>query len=307
MCSFSLSPHFGMMTWFSQWESRKNTSRKAEAPLVFRPTMRSRNAGVANGDVFREVCGRGECGRGECGRDKTDRAERAMGLRVAEVYSSVQGEGRLTGTPSVFVRTSGCNLRCAFCDTRFASWEPEGDDWSVERLLERVRIAPEQHVVVTGGEPLLFPEMVEFSERLRELGRHVTFETAGTLHLPVFCDLMSISPKLSNSRPSAGLSPQAQARHEAARHQPLVMERLTRDYDYQLKFVVATPIDAQEVLEYLAEFPQLDRDRVLLMPEGTDCERLRQIALWLEPFCLTQGIRFCPRRHIEWFGNRRGS
>ncbi len=230
-----------------------------------------------------------------------------MGLRVAEVYSSVQGEGRLTGTPSVFIRTSGCNLRCGFCDTRFASWEPEGDDWPVARLLDWVRDADEQHVVVTGGEPLLFPEMVEFSRGLAELGRHITFETAGTLHLPVACDLMSISPKLSNSRPTAGISPQAQARHEAARHQPRVVERLTADYDYQLKFVVATPADAREVLDYLSEFPLLDLDRVLLMPEGTECERLQQIALWLQPFCAQHGLRFCPRRHIEWFGNRRGS
>jgi len=118
---------------------------------------------------------------------------------------------------------------------------------------------------------------------------------------------MSISPKLSNSRPSEGLAPVAQSRHEAARHQPRVVERLMSDYDYQLKFVVATPADADEVLRYLAEFPAVDLERVLLMPEGTECDRLHQTASWLEPFCDRHGLCFCPRRHIEWFGNRRGS
>lgn len=230
-----------------------------------------------------------------------------MGLRIAEVYSSVQGEGRLTGTPSVFIRISGCNLRRVFCDTRFASWEPEGEDWPVDRLLDQVQQMPEKHVVITGGEPLLFADVVPLSHQLAAMGQHVTFETAGTLYLPVASDLMSISPKLSNSRPTVGVSPITQARHEAARYQPRVLERLISEYDYQLKFVVATPMDAQEVLDYMDGFPSLDRSRVLLMPEGTESDRLQQTVLWLEPFCQQHGLLFCPRRHIEWFGNRRGS
>ena len=115
-------------------------------------------------------------------------------MRVSEIYKSIQGEGFLTGTQSAFVRVAGCNLRCWFCDTPFASWYPEGEDLSVEEILERIRQSPASHVVLTGGEPMLFAELLPLCAGLRAAGRHVTIETAGTLFLPLDCDLMSISP-----------------------------------------------------------------------------------------------------------------
>ena len=124
-------------------------------------------------------------------------------MRIAEIFRSLQGEGRLTGTDSVFVRFSGCNLRCRFCDTRYASWSPEGEDLSLDEVLAGLaassigRAMPGAgHAVVTGGEPMLFAELVPLCAALRSQGRHITIETAGTLYLPVACDLMSISPKL---------------------------------------------------------------------------------------------------------------
>ena len=77
---------------------------------------------------------------------------------VAEVYSSIQGEGEFAGVPSVFVRTSGCNLRCWFCDTPFTSWQPEGTHVALADLLRQVAGFQIEHVVLTGGEPLLQPE-----------------------------------------------------------------------------------------------------------------------------------------------------
>lgn len=228
-------------------------------------------------------------------------------MRIAEIYASVQGEGRMTGEPSVFVRVSGCNLRCSFCDTPFASWSPEGEDWSVEQILAKVASWETHHVVITGGEPMLFAEMVPLTEGLAVMGRYVTIETAGTLDLPVRCHLMSISPKLSNSRPSDGIREAWKWRHEATRHRPQVVSRLMRDYEYQLKFVVADNRDADEVLVYLRQFPQIERRHVWLMPEGTEWKRLEEIGRWLEPFCLLHGLTYCPRRQIEWFGARRGT
>ncbi len=243
-------------------------------------------------------------------------------MHIAEIFRSIQGEGRLTGTESVFVRTSGCNLRCGYCDTPYASWTPEGEDLSVAEALDRVEqlrhVRPTwidtatvdagssaDHVVITGGEPMLSAELIPLCDVLQRDGWHITIETSGTLYLPVACDLMSISPKLANSAPPVS-DPHWARRHELHRHAPEVIRQLTAEHDYQLKFVIDSPADCREVETYLAEFPQLERDRVMLMPQGTTVEGLAEKAMWLEPYCASQGFQFCPRRHIEWFGSQRG-
>jgi 7-carboxy-7-deazaguanine synthase len=233
-----------------------------------------------------------------------------MHMKVAEIFRSLQGEGLLTGTPSVFVRFSGCNLRCWFCDTPYASWHPEGDDLPLDEIVARLEryVAAEEglrHVVLTGGEPMLFAGLVPLAAELRRGGLHLTIETAGTLYLPVVCDLMSISPKLSNSTPRD--DPRWASRHDETRHAPDVVRRLTAEYEHQLKFVIDCPDDCREVETYLAGFPQIDRSRVMLMPQGTDAATLDQKAAWLEPYCQAHGLRYCPRRQIEWFGLVRGT
>lgn len=228
-------------------------------------------------------------------------------MRVAEIFRSVQGEGFLTGTPSVFVRASGCNLRCWFCDTPYASSHPEGTDLSVDEIIARVTEHDVQHVVLTGGEPMLFAELIPLTAELRRLGRHMTIETAGTLYLPVACDLMSISPKLSNSTPPVQQNARWSRRHEQSRHVPDVIRRLVGEYEYQVKFVVDRPADCEEIEKYLDEFPQIARSRVLLMPQGTDTAELAERAGWLEPYCAERALHYCPRRHIEWFGLVRGT
>ena len=251
-------------------------------------------------------------------------------MRIAEIFRSIQGEGRLTGTESIFVRTSGCNLRCQFCDTPYASWTPEGDDLSVPEILDRIntlRSSPRpsflegvpseeaaltgdsevRHIVLTGGEPMLLAELIPLSAELRVAGWHITIETSGTLYLPVACDLMSISPKLSNSTPPAELDPHWTWRHTLNRHAPEVIRRLTAEYDYQLKFVVDELDDCREVEAYLREFPAIDRSRVMLMPQGVAHDALAEKAVWLAPYCGQRGFRLCARRHVEWFGAVRGT
>jgi 7-carboxy-7-deazaguanine synthase len=228
-------------------------------------------------------------------------------MRVAEIYESLQGEGFLTGTPSVFLRAAGCNLRCWFCDTPFASWYPEGEDLAVEEILERMGRYDCQHAVLTGGEPMLFAELIPICEGLRASGRHITIETAGTLYLPLACDLMSISPKLSNSTPDEPLAGRWQVRHEHARHVPEVIRRLVAEHEYQFKFVIGNRADCDEVHRYLEDFPEIRRERIQLMPLGIEIDELDRIGAWLEEYCQQHDFHFCPRRQIEWFGLRRGT
>jgi 7-carboxy-7-deazaguanine synthase len=228
-------------------------------------------------------------------------------MKIAEIYKSIQGEGLLTGTPSVFVRASGCNLRCWFCDTPYASWNPEGSDYAVDQIVAEVEEWDCRHVVLTGGEPMLFAELIPLCEILRQQGRHITIETAGTLFLPVQCDLMSISPKFSSSGPDPKQHPHWSRRHERERFRPEVMRQLIYGFEYQLKFVVDTVADIPELETFLAEFPEIDSQRVLLMPQGTTHEVLSDRTSWLEPLCSERGWTFCPRRQIEWFGPVRGT
>jgi 7-carboxy-7-deazaguanine synthase len=228
-------------------------------------------------------------------------------MRIAEIYRSIQGEGLLTGVPSVFVRASGCNLRCWFCDTPYTSWRPEGSDVPIDEIVALVEEWDTRHVVITGGEPMLFAELIPLCARLRAIGRHITIETAGTLYLPVLCDLMSISPKFASSAPDVQTQPRWHRRHLRERHRPDVIHRMLAEFQYQMKFVIDSPADLDEVTKYLAEFPQLSRDRVLLMPQGTDREQLEARAAWLRPFCEAQSFVFCPRKQIDWFGPVRGT
>lgn len=226
-------------------------------------------------------------------------------MKVSEIFQSRQGEGLLTGTESVFVRTSGCNLRCCFCDTPYTSWTPEGENCTWQEVLQRVQRWDCSHVVVTGGEPMIYEDLVPLTKALSDAGLHVTIETAGTLDLPVYSDLMSISPKLSNSTPV--VADGWKQRHERDRFTPDVIRRFIHNYTYQFKFVVESTEDGQEVIRYLEDFPEIHRDRVMLMPQALDSNQQREHAEWLIPWCERHGLRYCPRYQLEWFGLRRST
>jgi len=226
-------------------------------------------------------------------------------MKISEVFYSIQGEGMLTGVPSVFVRTSGCNLRCVWCDTPYTSWSPEGTEMSVATIVDAVTQYPARHAVVTGGEPMIAPGIVELTEGIRRLGMHVTVETAGTVYTPVACDLMSISPKLANSTPREREGGKWAAQHERLRYQPEVLRKLMADYDHQLKCVVASPDDMAEIAKIL-EDTRADRSRVVLVAEGITSDVIRERASWLIGICKREGFRYSPRLHIDLWGNQRG-
>jgi 7-carboxy-7-deazaguanine synthase len=226
-------------------------------------------------------------------------------VKIAEIFYSLQGEGSLTGVPSVFVRTSGCNLRCTWCDTPYTSWQPEGEELALGQITEAVAAYRAAHVVVTGGEPMIAPEIVSLTERLREARLHITIETAGTVFAPVACDLMSISPKLRNSTPQERDNGRWAAQHDRLRWQPDILRQLTGSYEYQLKFVIATPDDMDEVEQIRGDIGA-PATRVVLMPEGTRREIVQERGVWLAEICKRGGYRYSPRLHIDLWGDRRG-
>lgn len=247
-------------------------------------------------------------------------------LRIAETFASRQGEGLLTGVPSFFIRTSGCNLRCWFCDTPYASWDPEGGRATIGSLVEDARRAklPDtedtldadaavRHVVLTGGEPLIMAGIADLAVALRAAGLHVTIETAGTVDIEVSCDLLSLSPKLSGSAPGQGSGPALgddsrwSELHQQRRMPIPAMRRLIdRAPAVQVKFVVDSPSEFDEILEVIGDLGVAAAD-VWIMPQGITVEQLDAAALWLRPWAAAAGFRYCDRMQIRWYGNRRGT
>ncbi|MEI6212162.1 MAG: 7-carboxy-7-deazaguanine synthase QueE [bacterium] len=222
-------------------------------------------------------------------------------FQVVELFHSLQGEGSLTGVPSVFVRLAGCNLRCAWCDSTYAREPEAGQELALPELVRQVCAFPTRFVVLTGGEPMTVAGVQALAAALRERQRHVTIETNGTLPPDkIACDLASISPKLRNS--SA-----APDEDEARRINLSALAAWVDAYDFQFKFVVSLPGDVLEVRAILAGLNRpVPPERVLLMPEGVDRAPLRPRDAWLVEVCKEYGFRYCNRLQIELFGARAG-
>ncbi|KAB2644644.1 MAG: 7-carboxy-7-deazaguanine synthase QueE [Verrucomicrobia bacterium] len=229
-------------------------------------------------------------------------------MLISEIFYSLQGEGMLIGMPSVFVRTAGCNLRCRWCDTPYASWKPEGEELSLHEIVERVSEYKCHHVVLTGGEPMIAKGLPDLAAQLRAKGHHITIETAGTV-LPhgIACDLASLSPKLKNSTPDEHSAGAWSGRHEERRYAPDMIKAWLKSMECQLKFVVSSQEDLEEIENILSEIGAVERDHLFLMPEGIDPIMLRERSKWLAEICRERQYRFAPRLQIELYGNTRGT
>ena len=231
-------------------------------------------------------------------------------MKISELFFSIQGEGELTGVPSVFVRTSGCNLRCRWCDTKYASWKPEGENVTINDLLEKVCSYPARHVVISGGEPMIAKGIKDFTRLLKESGKHITIETAGTIAPNgIQCDLASLSPKLSDSTPKEGdINKEWIDRHESKRLDYYILNEWVNSYNFQLKFVVSKEEEIKEIQNVISRIKgKILPEKVLLMPEGIDPDTLRSRYDLLIDLCKENGYRFCNRLHIDLFGNTPGT
>jgi len=231
-------------------------------------------------------------------------------MRVTEIFHSLQGEGILCGTPSVFVRLAGCPLRCRWCDTKYAWDFSAGREYVLTDLVEAIRRCSCGHAVITGGEPMVGPDLAArdglagLTHRLRTEGMHVTIETAGGLFVPdLACDLMSISPKMANSVPS---EPALAASHERQRLDVEALAALIQAYPSQLKFVVETADDVREVRLLVDRLPPVPSDRILLMPQARTREEFLAGAAAIADLCVETGYRFGHRLHVLLWGDRRG-
>lgn len=229
-------------------------------------------------------------------------------MRLAELFHSIQGEGKLVGIPSVFVRASGCNLRCTWCDTPYASWNPEGPDVAVDEIVRQVVAFGTKHIILTGGEPMIMPDITALAFALKDQGHHLTIETAGTVFKILPVDLASVSPKLSNSTPRDRAGGKFAAAHERQRiNVPVIQQFIDASPDFQLKFVVSGEGDLLEIHALLDQLRNWQPSDVLLMPEGVDATTLDGRAQWVGGICKRTGFRYCPRLHVHLYGHTRGT
>ena len=228
-------------------------------------------------------------------------------LLIADTFHSIQGEGKFTGVPSNFVRTSSCPSRCVWCDTPYTSWRTEGKLTQPEVVLEETLANHCHHVVITGGEPLVWREQVAWlTTKLRQAGRVVTIETAGNIFAPeVEPDLWSVSPKLASSAPPEGPE---RTRHIASLHPectPAFLPQAEGDPDVQYKFVVVTEVDLAEILHF-ADTYALPCNKIWLMPEGVTRDAILQKAEWVVELCKANGFNLSIRLHALLWGAKRG-
>ncbi|WP_411963641.1 7-carboxy-7-deazaguanine synthase QueE [Haloferax sp. YSMS24] len=231
-------------------------------------------------------------------------------LPINELFASLQGEGKLAGVPSTFVRTSGCNLRCWFCDSYHTSWDPTHAWMGVDEIVTEVGSLAPSHVVVTGGEPLVHDETTSLLSELAD-DYHLTVETNGTLTTDAPIDLASISPKLASSTPTPENAPADTDpgvwtdRHESARIDLDSLASLVEHADdFQLKFVVTGRDDVPEIQSLVDDVRGVtarevrDSD-VLLMPEGQTRDALARTRTEVAELAAEFGYRYTPRLHVD--------
>lgn len=226
-------------------------------------------------------------------------------MRISEIFYSLQGEGFLAGLPSVFIRLAGCPLRCRWCDTKYAWDESAGQDYGIAEIIETIQKWPCRFVVITGGEPMTNPDLPQLAQQLKTAGKHITIETAGIVFVPDLpCDLMSISPKLTNSTPE---DPRLAAIHEDSRLDIAVLRKLIDSYNYQLKFVVEGEADLAEIQQTIKTIGKVDLEKVMLMPQAATRNELLVKSPMVAEMCKSTGFTLCQRLQVLLWNDKKAT
>ena len=242
-------------------------------------------------------------------------------LPINEMYTCLQGEGKLTGVPHILIRVSGCRLRCqfanSFCDTPYSSWRPEKGKYGYEDIHDFYQKHSHiKHTMITGGGPTLHAGMLKELCKIGKFYNHyITIETEGSDYVNTEADMISLSPKLSNSTPRPGtvmpftgkkVTEKQKEQHEKWRCNYEAMKMLLDVHpDYQMKPVISSEKDLQEVKE-LQKILSVPNNKVWLMPEGLEPKQLNERRRWLMDLCTEQGYNFTDRLHIIAYGDIRG-
>jgi 7-carboxy-7-deazaguanine synthase len=245
-----------------------------------------------------------------------EREDSTEGIPINEIFYSLQGEGKLAGMPTIFIRASGCNLRCWFCDSYHTSWEPTHAWMEIDEILENIREHERaEHVVLTGGEPLIHDESTDILEQVSDEGYHTTVETNGTIYRDAPIDLVSISPKLASSTPTAERDPKGNGewaeRHEQRRFNLDALIRLVENHPFQLKFVVTGRDDIAEINDLVTRVrteasTQVRSQDVLLMPEGQTEAEIDKKREQVADLAMEHGYRYTPRLHVNLWNDEAG-
>lgn len=232
-----------------------------------------------------------------------------MKLLISETFGpTIQGEGMFTGVPSYFIRTSGCHLRCVWCDSKYTSWEPVGGIIELDSLIQPAVDSKCSHIVITGGEPMLFPtQIATLIAKLRAAIPSVviTIETSGVRYdKSVKPDLWSVSPKLKSAEPNEEQFPKESILHRRGLNNNEVPKFLNGK-DVQYKFVVVTERDVEEVLWFVSHY-ELPTNKIWLMPEGITREEILKKTEWVVEQCKKYQFNLSIRAHALIWGARRG-
>lgn len=211
-------------------------------------------------------------------------------MHISEFFYSIQGEGKNIGIPAVFLRLSGCNLGCAWCDTKYAQNTNSGGKMSLSEILKKIKKYPAKHLIITGGEPLI--QQAEIMKLIKKLpDYYIEIETNGTIksNLDNYINLYNCSPKLSNSRNRSG--------------KKIILKKFpAKKTNY--KFIVDKQNDIKEIKKFIRKY-NLPKNNVILMPQGAKKEELEKKSLWLVEICKKENLRFSPRLHINLWGSKR--